>query len=298
MVETEEKKVIDFVNIDKSQVDKTMKYIFKLHDGLIMESTYIDNGSNKDIICVSCQTMCAMRCKFCHLTDLLGKIKVRNITSEEILAGVMYVNKDLSLNNNNRPLLISYMGAGEPILNVDGCIESMIMIKSEIPRSRFGMATMMPKNSTTEFFRLAELVKKNKIELKMHLSLHFINDTPRTEWMPNALDINSSISALDFYNNFTKNPVELHYTLIEGVNDFTSDMLVLKGLVKNKNINVKFLHYKERESIGEEAPHEDNIKEIVWSFKNDGLEAEFYNPPGEDIGSSCGQFLLDKYDKS
>jgi len=262
-----------------------------------METTFIDNGSNKDIICVSCQTMCAMGCKFCHLTDLAGKIKLRNIKAEEILAGVQYVNDDLNLNDNNKPLLVSYMGAGEPILNVDNCIESMIMIKEHIPHSRFGMATMMPKNSVPELFRMMDLVRKNNIELKLHLSLHFTDEALRNEWMPNALDIKASINALQFYNLLTTNPVELHYTLIDGSNDSTTNMYELMELVKDKNINVKFLHYKIREAVGGEPSTMEKVNDIIDLLKSNDIESEFYNPPGSDVGSSCGQFLLKRYAK-
>lgn len=288
-------KSITFQKVESSKQDKTKKYIFKLHDGLIMEATYIDNGSDKDIICVSCQTMCTMKCKFCHLTDLIGTIKTRNISPEAILEGVNYINDDLSLRDNNRPLLVSFMGSGEPILNVDGCVKSMIMIKEQYKHSRFGMATILPKKSTNEFFRLTNLVKKYNLDLKMHLSLHFTEDGLRNEWMPNALDIKSSISALEFYKNFTKNLVEIHYTLIEDRNNFDEDINKLMKLVSNKDINVKFLHYKERKTIEDKVPDTSKILNVVNTFKQEGLDAEFYNPPGEDIGSSCGQFLLEKY---
>jgi len=297
MEKTETKELIKFRTVDKSTVDKTLKYIFELKDGLIMETTFIDNGSRKDIICVSCQTNCAMKCKFCHLTDLVGKIKLRNITSEEILAGVKYVYEDLQLVANNRPLLVSYMGAGEPILNADNCIESMIMIKEHIPNSRFGMATMMPKNNVVDLFRMADLVRKNKIELKLHLSLHFTDDTLRKEWMPNALNIKASINALEFYHLLTNNPVELHYTLIDGSNDSEEHINSLMELVKDKNINVKFLHYKKREAISNKATTYTKAEELVQVLKNNDLEAEFYDPPGADVGSSCGQFLLKRYAK-
>jgi len=295
MVETFDK--IKFISLDESKVDKTKKYIFELEDGNVMETTYIDNGSNKDIICVSCQTMCTLKCKFCHLTDLVGKIKVRNITAEEILEGVKHVNDDLGLESNNRPLLISYMGAGEPVLNVDNVVESIVLIKDYYPHSRSGLATIMPKNSMTEFFKLAERVRKYNIEMKLHLSLHFMDETVRKEWMPNALDINPAISALDFYQKYTKNPVEIHYTLIEGQNDTEDQINQLIGLMEGKDINVKFLHYKERTAAGEKACNENRAKELVNVFADEGLQAEFYNPPGEDVGSSCGQFLLERHAK-
>ena len=76
--------VITLSTKEHSKVDKTIKYVFKLHDGLIMETTYIDNNTGKDIICVATQTMCGMGCSFCHLTDYIGVLKNRNISKDAI----------------------------------------------------------------------------------------------------------------------------------------------------------------------------------------------------------------------
>ena len=73
-----------------SDIDLTIKYTFKLN-GQIVEFSYIDNGTNKDIICVPCQTMCNMGCTFCHLTDHIGKIKLNDMSAEEINFGVEYI---------------------------------------------------------------------------------------------------------------------------------------------------------------------------------------------------------------
>ena len=84
----------------KSKVDKTVKYIFSLSDGLIAEVAYIDKDDGKDILCVSTQTACSMGCKFCHLTDTLGKLNVHNISAEDISKMVSKTYSDLGLNNH------------------------------------------------------------------------------------------------------------------------------------------------------------------------------------------------------
>ena len=108
-----------------SKVDKTIKYVFKLNDGAIIEVTYIDNGTDKDIICVASQTMCNMKCSFCHLTDHIGNIKLRDVTSAEINETVDIIYKDLSLDKNERRLHISFMGCGEPLANLSEVEKSM-----------------------------------------------------------------------------------------------------------------------------------------------------------------------------
>ena len=291
-----------FIEIIKSKLDSTLKYIFKTEDNLIVEFSYINKNDGKDIICVPSQTMCNLACKFCHTTDFIGKIKNRDLMYHEIFESVTYIINDLKLKDNDKVLLISYMGCGEPILNVDNVIESMILFKKLEQKGfsyvRFAIATSIPKSKWINFYKLTEGIKNNNLPVKIHLSLHYTMDILRTEWMPASLDIMSSLSAIDFYQKVTKNPVEIHYTLIDGVNDTEQDAILLSTFLKDKNFNVKFLFYNEKPSIDYHASNQEKLKIFKRYFDKYSIDHEYYIPPGLDIGASCGQFLLDYYVKN
>ena len=53
------------LNKIKSKKDNAYKYIFLLDNNLIVEATFIDKGDGKYIICMTNQTGCIMKCKFC-----------------------------------------------------------------------------------------------------------------------------------------------------------------------------------------------------------------------------------------
>jgi len=289
-----------FIKTVKSNLDQTIKYIFKTDDNLIIELSYINKDDGKDIICTPSQTMCNLGCKFCHTKEYIGKIKNRNLTNIEINESIDYIIDDLKIINNNRPLLISFMGCGEPILNVDNICQSMKWIrghfeKRNIPLVRFAIATSIPKNKWEEFFRLTHFIHENKLPVKIHLSLHYTIDLIRKEWMPASLDIIPSLAAIDFYKKLTNNAVEIHYTLIEGVNDTEQDAILLTNFLKDKMINVKFLFFNEKESLDYHASNKDKIKVFKKYFDSYNIPHEYYIPPGLDIGASCGQFLLDYY---
>jgi len=291
-----------FIEIVKSKLDATLKYIFKTEDNLIVECSYINKNDGKDIICIPSQTMCNLACKFCHTTDYIGKIKNRNLASYELDDCVEYIIKDLDIQKHNRVLLISFMGCGEPILNVDNVIETMIEIKklekSGFSYVRFAIATSIPKNKWINFYKLVEGIKNNNLPVKIHLSLHYTMDILRTEWMPASLDIMSSLSCVDFYQKLTKNPVEIHYTLIDGVNDTEQDAILLSTFLKDKDMNVKFLFFNEKPSIDFHASNQDKLKIFKRYFDKYNINHEYYIPPGLDIGASCGQFMLDYYIKN
>ncbi len=281
----------------KSKLDKTVKYVFTLEDNIIIEVTYIDNNTGKDIICVATQTMCAMSCQFCHLTDYIGKLKLRNVSAEEIVQTVDYIYNDLNIKDNNRPFLISYMGCGESLMNYEEVEKSMVLLQHSFDNIRFGLSTMLPRKNWSKFFRLTRAVEVSRLPLKLHLSLHYTNDEKRLEMMPSSSKIKASIAALEFYNQITGQPVEVHYTLIKDENDTNTDLSNLVDLLRNKNIPIKFLRFNEKGSNHNERAEKERIETFRRTLEIYNIKSEYYEPPGIDVGASCGQFLFDQYQK-
>jgi len=284
------------INKVSSKVDNVQKYIFENRDGFIIEFSYIDNNTGKDIICIPTHTMCNIGCKFCHTSDYVGKILSWKIEYDELCDGIEYIVDDLKL--NKLTLLISVMGCGDTMLNFDNIITMMrsISIKYSNKNVRFAVATCLPKSCWNNFFSFTQMVEYNKLNVKVHLSLHYTTDEKRKEWMPNSLDIIPSLTAMDFYKKITGNKVEIHYALIEGINDTIDDIVRLGDLLKGRNFNVKFLHYNEKNTIEAKASNKKKYVEFDGHLCGVcGVETEYYVPPGISIGSSCGMFLMEQY---
>lgn len=294
---------MEFLEKVFSKTDNAIKYVWKSDDNKIIELTYINKDDGKDIICIPSQTMCNMGCKFCHTTEYIGKIKCRNLTEMELVGPMEYVICDLRLYENKRTLLISIMGCGEPLYNIDNIVEMMDVFKKhaeknfKIPDVRYDIATCIPKNKWENFFKLTKLIKEKNLPVKIYLSLHYTIDSIRKDWMPLSLDIIPSISAIDFYKKVTNNDVVIHYTLIDGVNDTEQDAILLSSFLKGKDIYVKFLHFNEKETLDYHASNIDRIKTFKKHLEVNNIEYEYYTPPAIDIGGSCGQFLLETYEK-
>lgn len=286
---------MELVKTVKSETDNAIKYVFLTEDKRIVEFTYIDKNDGKDIICVPCQTMCNLGCKFCHTTDFIGEIKMRNLSAIEISDGVKFVYNDLKLHEFNRVLLISYMGVGEPMCNVDNVIGSMCFLNDNVKSIRFAVATCIPKHYIEDFFKFVFLVKEHNLEVKLHFSLHFTDDITRREWMPAVSDIDPAISAIDFYYTYTKQDVEVHYTLINEVNDTKFDVLKLGVVLRGRDFNLKFITFNEKADFKTKASK--NLNKFIKDFEsyNFNVNYEIYTPPSKDIGSSCGAFLMDEY---
>ena len=279
-----------------SKLDSTIKYVFVNNDNFTLEFSYINKNDGKDIICVPNQTMCNMACKFCHCTEYIGKIKSEKLSWLDLVDGIQYIISDLGL-RYDKMLLISFMGIGEPILNHENIIKTMLHFykKREMINIRFAIATCIPKNHWIEFFNFTNSIKQLGLPVKLHLSLHYTDESIKKEWMPASLDIFSSINAVNFYRLVTGNKVEIHYALIDGLNDSEQDAIYLSQLLENKNMVVKFLFFNEKESLDYHRSNKDKLDIFKKYFDEWELEFEYYTPPGLDIGASCGQFFMDNY---
>jgi adenine C2-methylase RlmN of 23S rRNA A2503 and tRNA A37 len=265
-----------------------------------MEVSYIDKGGGKDIICVPCQTACNMKCKFCHITDIQDELYTSNLHYNDIKDAVIAVLADLTIPfRNDKDLLISYMGCGEPLMNWSNVVNSMVAIQginiNKYKNVRFGLATSLPKSKWLEFYELTDTITRNKLNVKIHLSLHYTDDETRKKWMPNSLEIKPSISALQTYHLLSGNPVEIHYALIEDVNDYYDNAHALCQLLVNTDINVKVLMFNEKESLDERKSPGENITLFRENLSDAGVQSEYYVPPGLDIGASCGQINSEYY---
>lgn len=290
-----------FIERIDSSVDNTKKFIFEIYGSLI-EFSYINKNDGKDIICVPSQTSCNLGCTFCHLTvdRDTNPLPVKQLSIEDTSYALSYIINNLGLREYgykgrgwNETLLISFMGAGEALVNPN-LVDLMLRIRDDYQENyvvvRFGMATILPKGMEGKFQQLTESVNKHKLNLKVHLSLHSPRSEVRRDFMPNASDIRISLKLLSEYKNKTNNNVEIHYTTIDGINDTEEDFLQMEGwMLDFPGILVKFLKFNPEEN-SQYKP-----SKRVGLFQNRleeiGVISEYYESPGHDIGASCGEFL-------
>lgn len=282
---------MELTNCIKSKVDATEKYIFNLK-GQEVELSYIQKNDGKDIIICPTQTSCKMGCTFCFLTGM--NLPVVNLTAEDMCSGVNQVIKEAGL-PHSETLLVSFMGSGEPLLNYKSTIRAckelchlgLRALGGKAPyfhTVRFAVATMIPSSQLMREFTEAA----RTLPIKLHLSLHSPFDDVRNRMMPAAEKVKPSLDLLRDYYCITKNPIEIHYTLIDGVNDREEDKQALLELL-DADTPIKFLDFKVR--CDSDRRGSSRVGYFRGALEAAGVPTEFYAPPGPDIGSSCGQFV-------
>jgi len=283
-----------------SAVDKVTKYLYKSdkYKPFLLEYTYVDNGSGKDIICMPSFSSCSLGCKFCHLTQRKSKKSVA-VEVDDNLAAIKYILKDQGIGSiqkageGNQTLLLSFMGAGEPTLNSDVLIETAKQVRRRYSlfydKVRFALSTIIPVPRHLDYISSEFL--SNGLDLKIHYSLHLWDNETKRNLMPLALPTDKALVLLKDLSKF--HPIEVHYTPFSS-NSGIEDILKLKDLVETTNFNVKILNFSERPDhlitpkISSKDFYNNCISEGIPSSR-----IEYYCPPGHDVNGCCGEFELD-----
>lgn len=285
--------------------DGTEKFVFQTEDGII-EITWIKNKNGIDVFCLPTHHYCNLGCQFCHLTAEGGRDrKMVLISAENMCAALAQILKPYAKNDK---ILFSFMGVGEPFLNLD-LVFSVYDHFSANTDKEVGLALASMMLTPKPFGRIIEKVEKCDLPLKIHFSLHSPSDVTRKDIIPSApTTITQCLSALKNYEkkissnsaamenlaqfHQKSDVVEIHYTVIEGVNDSDRDLKKMIEFGNEYQIPLKLLKFNPTQYLNRSPRTDFWFKELS---KNYGAQVCLYAPPGPNIGSSCGQFTKHYY---
>ncbi len=263
-----------------SMYDNTVKYLFKLFDGELIESVVMKYKYGYTI-CVSSQVGCKMGCNFCA-SGIAGF--VRNLTASEILSQIYKAQKDLDIRISH----IVMMGVGEPLDNFDNVMKFLSLI-SDDNGLNIGMRNISISTCgvVTGIYKLLE----KKLQLTLSISLHAPNDEIRSRTMPvnNKWNIDTLLKACKDYTKGTSRRISFEYAMISGVND--SDECArelatkLKGMLCHVNL-IPVNSVKERDYIKSDTAR---INSFIKILESRGINVTVRRTLGSDINASCGQ---------
>jgi Predicted Fe-S-cluster redox enzyme len=286
--------------------DGTEKFVFESAAGII-EITWIKNKKGITVFCLPTHHYCSLGCKFCHLTEERRGInkKMIPIKAEDLNGAMDYVVKKYA---KNKKILLSFMGVGEPFLNLDLIFRVFDLNKKKKGFAfSYALASMMP--SEAGFKKIYQKVKTDKLPLKIHFSLHSPFDKTRQEIIPSSKEtIGEVLGRLKKYEAFIKTQPEIinnlsqfhnstaatkiHYTVIKDINDSEKDLHEVIGLGKKFGVSFKILKFNPTASLKRSDREQHWLERLTKEY---GAPVKYYAPPGLNIGSSCGQFTKHYY---
>lgn len=261
-----------------SQVDGTIKYLWRLWDGNCIE-TVLMRYKHGNTVCVSSQVGCNMGCVFC--ASALGG-KVRDLTPSEILDQVIFTQKDSGETISN----IVMMGIGEPLDNFDHVLRFLALVNHP---DGLGIGMRHISLSTCGLIKKIDKLAALGLQLTLSVSLHAPEDETRSRLMPvnRAVGVGPLMEACRRYFETTGRRISYEYAVIDGVNDSDAQADRLAHLLRGQPGHVNLIPLNDVA----ESPLKPSrrVRQFQQRLESHGITATVRRKLGSDIDASCGQ---------
>lgn len=278
------------ISINSSKDDLAKKVLQQTYDNYIVETGVFDDKETVHL-CISSQIGCPIGCKMCY--NGLEKKFYRNLNSNEIIMQVENIIQELNLTNLYNNIWFSFMGVGEPLLNIKNVLTSIVYLQEKYKNSFFALATTIPNYKS--FDELLNAVKYIN-NFKLTISLHSAIDEKRKLLIPTHSSLKELRECMEKFKSMTNHKCEWNYVLLKDFNDHNLDYDRL----------LKFLKYDDRIKISTYNPIELGVfskstqerYEILHNLLN---SHNIYNSKFESVGDSidvgCGQMAAKRLEK-
>ena len=264
--------------------DGTRKYLFSLHDGLVVETVGIPSGSAdapRLTVCFSTQVGCAMGCAFCATGE---EGFTRNLGMGEIVCQVLGVQRDFGYRVTN----LVAMGQGEPFANYEMTLDALRVLNN--PKG-IAIGARKITVSTSGIIPGIRKFAEEPQQFTLAVSLHCARQAQRNRMMPGLAGqpLKDLRRALFEYVQATNRRVTLEYLMIAGVNDTDEDLEALRGFCDGLlcHVNLLPLNPIDRSAL---KPSKDAVMaKWIDALEEVGVEATVRRSRGSDIQGACGQ---------
>lgn len=274
-----------------SSEGNVFKYVFT-DDNTVLEAVLYryENFYERTVICCSTMSGCPVGCTFCGT----GKKFIRNIKSEEIINQILYILKDMDIediDSNGKRFQIMFMSMGEPFLNYREVKSAIIELHNRFPHAELLISTIAPNKDKefADFLRLSKQIPN----IGLQFSIHKAFDVERNDLIPYKNKYNLSQIrdyGILWWKETGRHPY-LNYC-IDGTNNGHYSANELMNLFSPMVFNFTFSVVCSSDENMKEAGFKnlDDIRKFEEKFLNNGYNTRIFNPAGQDdIGGGCGQ---------
>ena len=258
----------------------TIKYLFSLPDGNVIESVWMKYRHGNSV-CISSQVGCRMGCTFCAST-LTGL--TRNLTAGEMLSQVYEIQRDTGERVSN----VIVMGIGEPLDNYDNLVKFIKLLSSEKG------IRISQRNITVSTCGLVEKIRelmRERLQITLAISLHAPNDEIRRETMPVArkYSIDEIFEACREYFEMTGRRITFEYSMIRGINDKKEHAKELAERCRGLNCHINLIPLNEVKERNCLRSADSDIERFKIILEKNRINVTIRREMGSDIDAACGQ---------
>ena len=261
--------------------DTTKKILFRLEDGLFIESVLIP-GKNHWTICISTQAGCRMGCHFC-LTGRNGF--KRNLRPSEITSQLTTLQHTLPEGPEIKNIVL--MGMGEPLDNYAPVLKAIRIITSD-----YGLG-FSNRKVTLSTCGLTPMIRQlgSDICVNLAISLNAPDNQKRSELMPvnRRYPLEQLLDACRDYPMPGRRMLTFEYILMAGVNDSARDAENLALLLKGLHCKLNLIAFNEFPGSPYKTPTEESISAFQRILLKYHYTTILRASKGRDICAACGQ---------
>lgn len=284
------KELIDLLNanfffghleiIKKQENDSTLKYLFKLSDGNLIEAVVMKHDYGNSV-CVSSQIGCNMGCAFCESGRLK---KIRNLESSEMVLQILSIEKDAEIRLSS----VVVMGIGEPFDNYDNLIKFLYIV-NDAKGLAIGARhiTVSTSGIAPKIIEFADF----PLQINLAISLHAPSNEIRNKIMPinKVYNIDTILEAISYYIAKTNRRVTIEYVMLKGINDSEECAKALVKLLKGYNVYVNLIPYNETSHIEFKQTSINQKDKFFDIIRKSGITVTVRREFGGNISAACGQ---------
>lgn len=280
---------INSLNIVKklvSRMDSTVKYLYELCDGELVECVLMEYRHGTSI-CISSQVGCKMGCTFCAST-LAGF--VRNLTPAEMLDQIYESSRD----SGRKISSVVIMGIGEPLDNYDNVLKFLKLLSDE---NGINLSLRHVSLSTCGLVDRIYDLAEERLGLTLSVSLHAPNDALRSKTMPvnRRYPVDDLLRACRYYAEQTHRRISFEYALIHGVNDSDAAARELAGKLHGMLCHVNLIPVNRVDETSYRPSDRENIYRFQNLLVSLGINTTVRRTLGADINAACGQLRRDRH---
>lgn len=262
-----------------STIDGTVKYLFRLHDGHLIEGVRM-RYHHGDTLCISTQVGCRMGCSFCAST-LDGC--ARDLSAGEMLGQIIAANGDEAKIHN-----VVLMGSGEPLDNYDNTVRFLRLLRE---KGGLELSLRSLSLSTCGIVPRIRQLADEGLPVTLSISLHAPDDDMRRELMPIAsrYPMDDLLSACRYYLDKTGRRIIFEYALIGGVNCETRHARMLAGRLRGMQCHVNLIPLNPVPEHGLPGASKAEVLAFEQTLVQHHISVTRRREMGRDISGACGQ---------
>lgn len=267
---------------EETSYDGTIKRLYRLHDGQLIESVLMEYDDERRTACISTQAGCAMGCVFCA-TGQMGF--ARHLSATEIFEQALFFARDLEA-RGDRLSNVVLMGMGEPFHNYDASLEAVRRLMDDL-----GIGARHITVSTVGLVPMIRKFADEGLQVKLAVSLHAATDAEREALLPvnKRYPLSDLIAACYDYVEKTGRRMSFEWTLIQGENDTPEQAHALGRLLKGLHCHVNLIPLNPTTGYHGGPSAQGRIDTFIAILSDYGIPATVRIRRGIDIDAGCGQ---------